>query len=135
MNGDFITQNPVERRSEHRTITDRYYSVEFSKIGLEFVYQFKIWNMSSRGMCILVKEDSVVLNHLKVGDVFKMKYYTTESPSSTEYIKTKIQHITKDEKGRFGGHFWVGLSIEAKQDQSVTTSEEQPLGQADDTAD
>ncbi|HPA14876.1 MAG TPA: PilZ domain-containing protein [Desulfobacterales bacterium] len=130
MKGDSTTQNPTERRSEPRTITDRYYSVEFSKSGLEFVYQFKIWNISSRGMCILVKEDSVVLDHLKVGDVLKMKYYTTESSSPTKYMKTKIKHITKDEKGRFGGHFWVGLSIEAEQDESksVTTSEEQQLG-------
>jgi hypothetical protein len=123
MKGDVSTQDPAERRSEPRTITDRYYSVEFSKSGLDFVYQFKIWNMSSRGMCILVRQDSIVLDHLQVGDVLKMKYYTAESSSPTEYLKTKIKHITKDEKGRFRDHFWVGLSIEGEQDENMKNEE------------
>ena len=101
----------VEKRSESREIVDRFYSVEFSLKGMDFVYQFKIWNMSTKGMCVLIKEDSAVLKHLKEGDVMDMKYYSSDALSSTEHLQTEIRHITKDEEGRFKGHVLVGLSI------------------------
>ena len=99
------------KRSEPRTILDRYYSVEFSLSGVEFLYQFKIWNLSQKGICVVVKEGSEILNHLKVGDVLDMKYYSTESSGATKQLKTEIRHITQDEEGRFKGHYLVGLSI------------------------
>jgi hypothetical protein len=101
----------VEKRSESREIVDRFYSVEFSLKGMDFVYQFKIWNMSTKGMCVLIKEDSAVLKHLKEGDVMDMKYYSSDALSPTEHLQTEIRHITKDEEGRFKGHVLVGLSI------------------------
>lgn len=62
-------------------------------------------------MCILVGEDSTVINHLNVGDVIKMQYYLSESIGSTEEFETEIRHITKNEQGKFKGHYLVGLSI------------------------
>ena len=61
-----MTDNFKERRSEPRRIIDQYYSVEFLVEDLEFAYQFKIWNKSSKGISVLVKEDSDLLNHIKV---------------------------------------------------------------------
>ena len=101
----------VEKRSESRDIVDKFYSVEFSLKGMDFVYQFKIWNMSTKGMCVLIKDDSAVLKHLKEGDVMDMKYYSSDALSPTEHLQTEIRHITKDEEGRFKGHVLVGLSI------------------------
>jgi len=101
----------AEKRSESRTEKDQYYSVEFSIKGVEFSYQFKIWNVSSKGMCVLVKEDSDILNHLKVGDIINMKYYQDNSVRPTEYLKTEIRHITKDDSGRFRDNYLVGLAI------------------------
>jgi hypothetical protein len=101
----------VEKRSEPRDIVDKFYSVEFALKGIDFVYQFKIWNMSSKGMCVLIKEDSDVLKHLRAGDVMDMKYYSSDALSPTERLQTEIRHITKDEEGRFKGHVLVGLSI------------------------
>ncbi len=106
-----MPDNFVEKRSEQRNIVDKFYSVEFALKGMDFVYQFKIWNMSSRGMCVLIKEDSVVLEHLKAGDVLDMKYYSSDASAPTEHLKTEIRHITRDDEGRFKGHFLVGLSI------------------------
>jgi len=111
-----VTTDLIERRSEPRSIIDRYYSVEFSLPECAFVYQFKIWDMSSKGMGVLVKEDSDLLNHVKVGDVLKLKYYTTEASKPIEFLKTEIKHITKDEGGRFKGVYLVGLSIVESQD-------------------
>ena len=101
----------VDRRSEERTLVDRFFSVEFSKKGLDDIYQFKIWNISSKGICILVKEDSALMGYLKVGDVLDMKYYPLDESGPIQRSKTEITHITKDSEGRFKGHFLVGLSI------------------------
>jgi hypothetical protein len=111
-----MTEDVAERRSEPRDYVDAYYSVEFSIHANPFTFQFKIWNLSSKGMCILVRNDSGLLEHLKVGDVVKMKYYKTgaspagkayRSRQTTEHLKTEIRHISAhDEK-----HCFVGLQI------------------------
>ena len=108
----------MERRSEPRSIVDKYYSVEFSLRDCAYVYQFKIWNLSSKGICVLVKEDSELLKHVKVGDVVKLKYYATNSLKPIEFLKTEIKHITKDEQGRFKGVYLVGLSILENQESN-----------------
>jgi hypothetical protein len=100
-----------ERRSESRASDSRYYSVQFTTEGLDSFYQFKLWNISPKGLCILVKEASEVLNHLSVGDTIEMTYYLTDSAGAFEKLKTQIKHITKNEDGRFQGHYLVGLSI------------------------
>ena len=104
-----------EKRHEPRTEPDQYYSVELSIPDAGLRYQFKIWNLSSRGVCIVVKEDSDLLKHLEVGNILNMKYYSTDSPYPTEHMKTQIKHITKDKQGRFRNHFLVGLFILEKQ--------------------
>jgi len=114
--GDFMAENPMERRSEPRRIIDQYHSVEFSMEKNIFTYQFKIWDISPKGVCVLVKDDSDLLNQLKAGDILDLKYYNTDSLEPPEYLKTEIKHITKDEKGRFKGVYLVGLSILEDQD-------------------
>jgi hypothetical protein len=106
----------TEKRSEHRTITDQFYSVEFSISDVPSLYQFKIWNLSSKGICLLVKEGSDILKNIKVGDIVNMRYYTAEASKPTEYLKTEIKHITKDDEGRFKGHYLIGISIQEDQD-------------------
>jgi len=110
-----MTYKFIEKRSEPRNIIDQYYSVEFLISGCVCAYQFKIWDISSKGVCVLVKEDSDLLNYIKVGDILDLKYYKTDSSEPPEYLKTGIKHITKDEKGRFKGAYLVGLSIPENQ--------------------
>ena len=106
-----------DRRSDARKSPEKYYSVQFSVKDLGYFYQFKIWNVSSKGMCILIGEDSSVIGHLNVGDVIRMQYYLSDAVGSTEEFETEISHITKNDEGRFKGHYLVGLSIlESKDD-------------------
>ncbi len=112
----------VERRSEPRMIIEEYCSVEFSISRLEPAYQFRIREMSSSGMGILVKEDSALLKPLSVGDILNLKYNPVDPLDPPEYLKTEIKHITKDEHGRFRGHYFVGLSILGKQNQQNSNS-------------
>ena len=111
-----MIDNFIERRCEPRRIIDKYYSVEFLKGDLEFSYQFKIRDISSKGICVLVKGDSDLLNHIEVGEILNLKYYSNDSSKSAEYLKTKIKHINKDDTGRFKGLYLVGLSILEDQD-------------------
>jgi len=100
----------VEKRSETREKLDQYYSVEISVRGIAYNYQFRIWNRSPKGLCVVVREDSALLKHLKVGDVLDMKYYSMDASLPTEFLKTEVRHITKD-YGPFKGHYLVGISI------------------------
>jgi len=101
---------PAQMKSGYRTVIDQYYSVQFSIIGLINIYQFKLRNIFSKGICVAVKEDSDVLNHIKTGDMLNMKYCTTNS-GPTENIKTKIKSINKIDQKRFNGHSLLWLSI------------------------
>ena len=109
--GQFMENSFIERRSKPRSIIDQYHSVEFSISESTFAYQFKIWDISPKGICVLVMEDSGLLNRLKVGDILNLKYYTTDSSRPIEYLETEIRDIAKDENGRFKGLYLVGLSI------------------------
>ena len=101
----------LEKRSEPRSIIDEYYSVNLSIDKKPSIFQFLIWDMSLKGMCLLVKEDSDALNHLKIGQVFNMKYYKRDASKPAEFLKTEIRHISKDDEGRFKGHYLVGIEI------------------------
>jgi len=90
---------------------EKYRSVEFSIQGLEYLHQFPIWNSEPASMFVLVKEDSEIVGRLKVGDVVKMKYYTDDTVCPTRYVDTEIRHITKDDEGRFKGHYRVVLGL------------------------
>ena len=109
------TGNPEEKRSELRTVLNRFYSVEFQLKGTGNLYQFKLRDISSKGLGILVNEDSAVLQHLKVSDIVDMKYYPPESSSPAEFLKTQVMHISKKKEEPFQGHFLIGLLIIEKQ--------------------
>lgn len=98
---------------------NHYYSVEFLITDTKLLYQFKIWNSNSDSMFIIVKENSEILIRLKEGNVFKTKYYSTDSLRPTVDLETQIKAITKDDGGRFKGHYLVGLDILGKENQRV----------------
>ena len=74
----------------------------------------------------MVREDSDLLNHIKVGDIFDLKYYKTDS-SQFARLKTEIRHITKDDTGRFSGLYLVGLSILEDQDSELITPQRRKI--------
>jgi hypothetical protein len=115
------TENREEKRFDFRTALEKYYSVEFKIKQTGSLYHFKLRDLSSKGLGILVNEDSAVLEHLTVNDILKMKYYPPEASSSAEFLKTKIIHITKKEQGAFKGHFLIGLLIIEKYDHDNKT--------------
>ena len=105
------TAGSEEKRSEPRAWQEEFHSVEFQVDELGVLYQSRIWNISAKGMCLLVKQDSDVLNRIKVSSVLDMKYYPNDMSRSPQRLKTKIVHITMETQGRFKHHCLIGLMI------------------------
>lgn len=110
-----VMSKPGEKRSEDRSTVDAYHSVEFLLSSAQYIYQFRIWNLSPQGMCVVVRKDSDLLKHLKVGDVIKLRYHPGDLKNPIASLRTEIKHITQQEEGRFKGHSLVGLRIFEKQ--------------------
>lgn len=103
---------PVDdRRTEERRPPDRYYSVQFKDPQAARFFQFKLWDVSDRGLCIIVPEHSEVLPGLAVGQIVEMSYYLSESYGTTETFRTEIRHISVPAAERLKGHRLVGLRI------------------------
>jgi hypothetical protein len=100
----------AEKRSGSRRIVDRFYSVEFLSKD-HFIYQFKLRDISSKGLCIIVNESSAVLKQLKVGDTLAMTFNPPRAEGPPESLKTEIVHITKNAEEPFTGHVLIGLLI------------------------
>jgi hypothetical protein len=99
------------KRSEQRKKADQYYSAEFLVEGMEVLYQFKIWDVASSSLSVLVNEHSQILPRLKVGATLDVKYYSSDSGYPSDFQKTAIRHVTRNDEGRLKGHFLVGLEI------------------------
>jgi hypothetical protein len=115
-----MASNLVLIKSQPKKEVDRSYRAEISVDGLDFAYQFRIWNKSSNYMCFLVKENSGLVSQLKVGDLLSLKCYYTDTYYPSEYLETAIQHITRKDEGRFKGHYVIGLEILGSQDSTTT---------------
>jgi hypothetical protein len=99
-----------ERRADPRRITLRNYRVEIKLIG-EPIYQFRVTDVSSNGAGILVKEDSVFLSLIEVGQTVDTEFISPEGTDPNGDYKAEIKHITKPDNGINEGHCLVGLSI------------------------
>ena len=110
-----MKENPQEKRAETRELLDRFYSVEFSIKETGEVYQFKLRDISAQGLGILVREDSRILQYLKVGDTLDVQYNPPRSSDTAIMLKTRIRHIATKEQGAPDGHFVIGLEVISKQ--------------------
>jgi hypothetical protein len=90
---------------------DQYCSVEFSVDSVGIPYHFKIWHADPSSNFIVVRDDSRILPHLRAGDRLKMKYYSPASVYPEDIRDTAIKDISREEQGRFNGHFLVALEL------------------------
>lgn len=111
MKQDSVKDNYPEMRSEPRKADHPYSSVEFYVEALKMFYHCKVRDASSNGLCILIRSDSKVLDHLKIGQQIQLKLYGNDVETVMESKSTEIRQITRQEDGRYRGHVLVGLSI------------------------
>ena len=112
---------PTDRRTEHRHLPKKFYSVEMKLAGLP-IYQFKLKDVSENGACFMVKEDSAILEYLEVGLLLDMRYYSEDKNEPSEIFRSEIKHITKATEKPYKGHYMVGVMILEKQIQQDTYS-------------
>jgi hypothetical protein len=99
----------TEKKTESGAILDNFHSVQFSLNDMGPTYLFRLRSIPLNGLCILVKEDSLILKELNVGDILDMEYNTPGLSGSSKLFKTQVS--SKICHDRFTGHSLVGLSI------------------------
>ena len=100
----------MDKRSEKRAFPKGFHGAEIKLIGIP-LYQFKLKDISDNGASLLMKENSSMINHLKIGQSLKIKFYSDDHPEFNGYLESEIKHITKIDKGRYKGHCLVGVQI------------------------
>ena len=99
-----------EKRSERRHDAKDYYRAEIRLLGVP-IYEVKLKNLSSKGACFLVKDNSSLLNYIRVGESVKVKYFLEDRSESNTIHTAEIRHVTEVKEGRFNGHYCAGVSI------------------------
>ena len=107
----FNSGHGPDQRMAKRKLIDKFYSVQFSLDKKVPIYQFKLKDMSTFGLCIIIKQGSPILAKIHKNKKLDMTFCAADAPSETIQLKTKIAHITSDERGKYKGHVLMGLSI------------------------
>ncbi len=100
----------MNKRSESRDAPKGFHGASIKLVGVP-LYQFKLKDTSENGASILVKEDSFMLNYLKVGQTLQINFSSDLEFDHNGDFETEIVHITKVDKGRYKGHYLVGVQI------------------------
>jgi hypothetical protein len=98
----------TEKRSEVRQKAKRCYHAEIRLVGVP-VYEVKIKDLSTMGSCVLVKEDSLLINYLKAGQNVMVKYYLEDRDKPGKGFEATVIYTTMVKEGQFKGHYLVGL--------------------------
>jgi len=107
----------TEKRSESRGAPKGFHGASIKLVGVP-LYQFKLKDFSENGASILVKEDSTMLDYLEVGQTLNINFSSELESDHNGDFETEIVHITKMDKGRYKGHYLVGVRILDKKDTS-----------------
>ena len=101
----------IERRTEPRAARLSNHRVEFKFPGVP-VYQLKVRDISDKGAGVVVKADSNFVAMIAIGQELTMKLLSPlESKSPVGHYRSRIEHISELESGRFKGHLVVGISL------------------------
>jgi len=69
----------------------------------------RIWHIHPDSNVILIGKDSDIAPHLQVGARLKTKYYSPGKAFPDGAREATIKRISREEHGRFKGHFLVDL--------------------------
>jgi hypothetical protein len=109
--GSEVPVRSIERRAEPRVARLSNHRVEFKFPGVP-VYQLKVRDISDRGAGVVVKADSNFVAMIAVGQELTMRLLSpVESKSRVGLYRSRIEHISELESGRFKGHLVVGISL------------------------
>ena len=106
---------PTVKHSERRT-KPRSTKLPAHRVEIKFpsvpVYQLKVRDVSPNGAGIIVRADSKFLTMVEIGQELNVNFLApADDPTLSGHYKLRIEHISELEKGRFKGHYVVGISI------------------------
>ena len=104
------TTHPDDNRAETRDKPDQFCSA-IIRIGGIPVYQFELKDISKNGTCFIVRDDSTILRHLKVGELVDIQFRNQNGDGIIAFHRSKIIHITGANRGLYKGHRLVGVQI------------------------
>jgi len=117
MAGVVSKDGPTGKRLENRHSPKGFHGASIKLVGVP-LYQFKLKETSDNGASILVKDDSFMINYLKVGKTLKINFSSDHRADHNGVFESEIMHITKVDTGRYKGHYLVGVRILDKNDVS-----------------
>ncbi len=100
-----------DKRSEIRQNVNRSCHAEIRLVGVP-VYEVKMKDLSPKGVSIFVKEDSLLMNHLKTGRTIRIRYFLESRDRPSKMFEATIKHITMVKEGQFKGHYSVGYEFQ-----------------------
>jgi hypothetical protein len=90
-------------------MVDQFHSVEIFLPEPGKHYLFKLRDISDGGMCIYIKNDSLILKYINIGDEMMITFRAPKK--APESLKVQIKHMFECGNGPFHGHYVIGLSI------------------------
>ncbi len=112
---DLLQNIAKEKRSESRRAKLRNYRIEIKFVGKP-IYQFRVIDVTNKGVGLLIKDDSAFLAMIKVGQIIEVDFISPEGTEPSGMFQTEIKHISKLDQQKYKGHRLVGLSILKKLD-------------------
>jgi c-di-GMP-binding flagellar brake protein YcgR len=100
----------TERRHEPRSIKLANHRAEFKFPGFP-IYQLKLRDISAKGAGVVVRADSNFLTMIRIGQELNVNLLLPRETGVAGNYKSRIEHISELNQGRFKGHMVVGISI------------------------
>jgi hypothetical protein len=100
----------VDSGFDRSTLINSFFSIKLRPNSLLPFYKFKLRKSSSNTDYILVKKDSAILSFLESGQELNINYFSEKKSDLGTWLKTKINYVFKEVRGRFKGHYVISLS-------------------------
>ncbi len=117
MTGNFQDNPEKESRSNVRNLASEDASISFRPPGGQWEYQIKLREFSDSGLGLLVRENSDLLQHIHVGDVFVVNYHRGIDTMAAQNFKVQVRHISFPANGMPEKHVIVGLYFLERDDE------------------
>jgi hypothetical protein len=109
MTGNSQNYPKKESRPKVRSLASGDASISFRPPGGQWEYQIKLRDFSDSGLGLLVRENSDLLNHIRVGDIFAVNYHQGTAAMTASNLRVQVRHISFPATGVPEKHVIVGL--------------------------
>ncbi|RJQ86389.1 MAG: HU family DNA-binding protein [Desulfobacteraceae bacterium] len=105
-----LTRAPLERRgaSREEPLQDGTAIVRISGIP---ICRFRLKSVSEGGTSFWVREDSVILRNIRVGQEIDIRIHNGPPAVAAAMFRSRIVHITKSDSPETKGYFILGVQI------------------------